>query len=496
MDPRRLELLLELSRLGSMREVGMSMHVTTSTVSQQIAVLAQEAGTPLTEPHGRRVRLTPAGQRLAGHAVTILAAIEAARLDLDPTAAPAGTVRVAAFATAVRESVLPVVRLLAQRHPAVLLGIHEHEPDEALGLLADDAVDLALTYDYNLAPARFDRSLVTQPLGLRQWGLGTPAAQGRVAGTALEVFRWFAGHDWIVNSRNSGDEEVIRTVASLAGFQPRITHRVDSLELVQDMILAGLGVGLLPAGRPVRRGVVLRTLGQPDVTQRPFAVTRRGRSAWPPLALVLRLLGEISGLTARRVNDELRVSPARWRGRSWCAVVVKPPSVRNDRILCLTGGRENASHCQRPARQEQTDYGLTTRAIPARAVSSGGIGEGDPGQRAALRPLVGVGLRPRAVRAATAVELLGEGGQDAPAFGRVGDDRGRRRQVRGDGVLEVEGELRVGGQVGKPVAWPGTGDPAQVDVVAQPVEDDLDPPRLAGSPTCGGDVDRAVLKRR
>jgi DNA-binding transcriptional LysR family regulator len=271
------------------------MQVATSTVSQQIAVLAQEAGTRLIEPHGRRVRLTPAGQRLAGHAVTILAALEAARLDLDPTAAPAGTVRVAAFATAVRDSVLPVVRLLAQRHPAVTLAIHEHEPDEALGLLAENAVDLALTYDYNLAPARFDRSLATQPLGPRQWGLGTPAAQSLVAGTALEVFRQFAEDDWIVNSRNSGDEEVIRTVASLAGFQPRITHRVDSLELVQDMILAGLGVGLLPAGPPVRRGVVLRPLGQPDVTQRPFAVTRRGLSAWPPLALVLELLGEISG---------------------------------------------------------------------------------------------------------------------------------------------------------------------------------------------------------
>src|ERR1700722_11492722 len=211
MDPRRLELLLELSRLGSMREVGMSMHVTTSTVSQQIAALAQEAGTPLTEPHGRRVRLTPAGQLLAGPAVTILAALEAARLDLDPTAAPAGTVRVAAFATAVRESVLPVVRLLAQRHPAVLLVVREHEPDEALGLLADDAVDLALTYDYNLAPARFDRSLVTRPLGLRQWGLGPPAARGGGAGRAPAGLGGSADQDWSVNSRNSGDEEVIRT---------------------------------------------------------------------------------------------------------------------------------------------------------------------------------------------------------------------------------------------------------------------------------------------
>src|SRR3954464_2657220 len=108
-DPRRLELLLELSRLGSMREVGEAMQVTTSTVSQQIAALAAESGTPLIEPDGRRVRLTPAGRRLAEHAVTIVAAVEAARLDLDPGAEPAGTLRVAGFATAVRASLLPIV---------------------------------------------------------------------------------------------------------------------------------------------------------------------------------------------------------------------------------------------------------------------------------------------------------------------------------------------------------------------------------------------------
>src|SRR5919107_1323151 len=97
MDPRRLELLLELSRLGSMHEVADALHITTSTVSQQIAALAREVGTPLLEPDGRRVRLTPAGRRLADHAVTVLAALEAARLDLDPDAAPVGTLRVAAF---------------------------------------------------------------------------------------------------------------------------------------------------------------------------------------------------------------------------------------------------------------------------------------------------------------------------------------------------------------------------------------------------------------
>src|SRR3954449_9290819 len=106
METRRLQLLVELSRLGSMRAVADEMDVTTSTVSQQIAVLAAEVGTSLVEPvgrrgrrapaagvgpslvdpGGRRVRLPPAGPRLAEHAVTILAAVDAARLDLDPAA--------------------------------------------------------------------------------------------------------------------------------------------------------------------------------------------------------------------------------------------------------------------------------------------------------------------------------------------------------------------------------------------------------------------------
>src|SRR3954470_8097565 len=125
MDPRRLRLLVELSRLGSMRAVADELQITTSTVSQQLAVLAREAGAVLIEPAGRRVRLTPAGQRLAGHAVTILAAVEAARLDLDPQAEPAGTLRVGGFATAIRRHLLPIVTGLSGTHPRVRILIHE-----------------------------------------------------------------------------------------------------------------------------------------------------------------------------------------------------------------------------------------------------------------------------------------------------------------------------------------------------------------------------------
>src|SRR4051812_25288211 len=241
MEIRRLKLLLELSRLGSMRAVADELGYTTSSVSQQLAVLAQEAGSTLIEPDGRRVRLTPAGRRLADHAVTILAAVDAARLDLDPAAEPRGTVRVAGFATAMRRSLLPLVEQLRTNHPDVLLRIHEHEPDESFALLAADDIDLALVYDYNLAPVGFDASLNAAPLWSVPWSLAVPSSARRSTPNDTEaatLFRTFADAPWIVNSRNTADERAVRTVASMAGFQPNIAHHVDSLELVQELIVA------------------------------------------------------------------------------------------------------------------------------------------------------------------------------------------------------------------------------------------------------------------
>jgi DNA-binding transcriptional LysR family regulator len=283
MDTRRLQLLLALSRLGSMRAVAETHHLTTSTVSQQIAALARETGTQLIEPDGRRVRLTPAGQRLADHAVTILAAVDSARLDLDPDAEPAGTVRVGGFATGIRVSLLPIVADLAQRYPKVEFVISEYEPIEAFALLTNDDLDLALTYDYNLAPASPGPVLEAAALWSVRWGLAVPA-NCAIKDTDIAAY---ADQAWIVNSRNTADEDAVRTLASLAGFTPRIAHEIDSLDLVEDLIVAGYGVGLLPIDRPTHPCVTVLPLSGPEVVLTGYAVTRRGRSTWPPLRVAL-----------------------------------------------------------------------------------------------------------------------------------------------------------------------------------------------------------------
>lgn len=281
MNTHRLRILLELSRQGSMREVAEELGMTTSSVSQHVAALAAEVGVPLVEPVGRRIRLTPAGRRLADHAVTILAAVDAARRDLDPSAAPSGVVRVAGFATAITQSLLPVVATLAGTHPGIAVHISEYEPLEAVDLLGRDDVDLALLYDYNLTPIALRADLVATELWDVPWGLGVPAP------AQPAPFASYAERDWIVNSRNTADEDALRTLASMAGFTPRIVHRIDSLDLVEELIVTGHGIGLLPRDRATRRGVRVLPLKDPAVVLRAYAVTRSGREQWAPLRVVL-----------------------------------------------------------------------------------------------------------------------------------------------------------------------------------------------------------------
>ena len=56
--------------------------------------------------------------------------------------------------------------------------------------------------------------------------------------------------------------------------------------------ITSLGVGLLPAALTTIPTVAVQPLDHPAVTLRSYAVSRRGRAVWPPLALVLRLLAD------------------------------------------------------------------------------------------------------------------------------------------------------------------------------------------------------------
>src|SRR5690625_1444782 len=86
-----------------------------------------------------------------------------------------------------------------------------------------------------------------------------------------------------------------------AGFAPRIGHRIDNLEIVEQVVAAGMGVGVMPKLASVtRRGVVHSPLGELGGTRGISLAGSTGGWAWRPIALLARYLWE----AARGVLDD------------------------------------------------------------------------------------------------------------------------------------------------------------------------------------------------
>jgi len=154
--------------------------------------------------------------------------------------------------------------------------VTDTHPLDALELLRTGKVEVAIIFRYD--------ETEPEPVGVRLHPLlDDPVhllSTRREPGLAgLRDATWIAGCE---RCRSH-----LLSLCADAGFEPRIAHRADSLDLVEDLVVAGFGVGLLPADQPPRPGVRLLELVAPAVVLRCYAVVRRGRRSWPPLALVL-----------------------------------------------------------------------------------------------------------------------------------------------------------------------------------------------------------------
>ncbi len=144
LDVRRLRLLRELARRGTIAAVAEALAFSPSAVSQQLGVLEREAGLPLLERTGRRVRLTPAGQNLVLHAEAVLERLE--RADADLAAARgglSGALRIGAFPTATRAIVPAALVALARLHPGLEPMVRETDPAEVAHALRAGDLDVA-----------------------------------------------------------------------------------------------------------------------------------------------------------------------------------------------------------------------------------------------------------------------------------------------------------------------------------------------------------------
>lgn len=110
LDARRLSALVCVAQTGSLTAAARQLGVTQPAISQQLRTLESEYGLTLVVRSGRGVRLTAAGELLAGRAAPILAALEGIEDELDALQrGETGLVRVASVPTALVRVVAPAM---------------------------------------------------------------------------------------------------------------------------------------------------------------------------------------------------------------------------------------------------------------------------------------------------------------------------------------------------------------------------------------------------
>ncbi|MEV6494116.1 LysR family transcriptional regulator [Actinoplanes sp. NPDC051633] len=293
MDVRRLQILAEVARHGSINRAAASLLITPSAVSQQISALERALGTPAIVRSTRGVTLTDAGRLLVETAEAVTAELSRAERDLGRLAtAGAAKLTVATFTSGGQRLLPAALRRLATERPGIELTVLEQEPEESLPQVRSGAADLALVYNFDGPPPvrPGDRSgLLWTPLMDDPMFVVFPADHplaGRDSVTIAEL----SGERWVHGCLDMGDS--LDHYAALAGYVPVVACRGTDYVFAQSLVRAGVGISMIPQVALVgdRGGLAAVPLEPPGPTRYVGVVTARRRRPDPLVDALLRTL--------------------------------------------------------------------------------------------------------------------------------------------------------------------------------------------------------------
>jgi DNA-binding transcriptional LysR family regulator len=298
----RLRLLSLLETLGTVRAVAETLHLSASTVSQQLAVLETETRCRLLERTGRKVRLTPAGLLLARRGREILDQMAEAEAELHAlNDEPIGTVRLGAFQSAIHTLAVPTATRLATTHPRLHLELIESEPHESGPALRSGEVDVVVTTtDYSGLSWGADLEII--PLGTDPIVLVLPRHHPLTGRTTVSLAAC-AEETWACDRPQSYMADLTMRLCRESGFEPRVACRFSNYLMLLQHVASGRSIALLPAlAVTPDHAVTTRRLSTP-VHRNVTIVVRRGttqRAAVNAVVAALRDHPEIPALSAPR----------------------------------------------------------------------------------------------------------------------------------------------------------------------------------------------------
>lgn len=242
MTLRELQYLIALADHRNFRRAAEACHVSQPTLSTQIRKLEDELGVKLVERAPRRVMLTPAGQDAVERARRILHEVaqmqEAARRGQE---SEAGSLRLGVFPTLGPYLLPHVVPRIRDRFPRLELLLFEEKSDALVSRLIQGSLDAAF-----LALPVHDTHLHAELLFEEPFLVAVPPGHPLAAQDKLTLPE-LRHHNLMLLEDGHCLRDQALEVCQLSGARETSEFRGTSLETLRQMVVAGVGITLLPA---------------------------------------------------------------------------------------------------------------------------------------------------------------------------------------------------------------------------------------------------------
>lgn len=275
----RLQLLVQFEVLGTMQQVADVMHVSKSTVSQQLNLLEQETGVTLFERIGRQVRLTVAGRELCRKVRPVLGQLELIGNSLGESDDKViGTVHVASFSSAMSSFVLPALQKLSGKYPQLESKVSELEPNLSLPLLDSRQIGIAIVAYLGRGGnlQRFERAVTPIGSDRMQILVSRDNPLARHESVSIEDL---ADSVWAMEQVDAYLPSYMTSLCKAAGFMPKTGGVFTSYSAMKKAVKLNMMICALPTlaiAADVDDSIITLPL-VPGHTRRIFMVTRNSQ---------------------------------------------------------------------------------------------------------------------------------------------------------------------------------------------------------------------------
>jgi LysR family transcriptional regulator, low CO2-responsive transcriptional regulator len=226
-----------VAREGGFTRAAARARVSQPTLSTQVKALEETYHVQLFERRGRRLAMTPLGQRLLDITGRLFALEDEARALLAGTQALSrGHLRVWADSP---YHAVPVLARIRQRHAGLTFSLRIDNSAGVVKALLDLEADVAVTAAVTSDPRLFSRRIKDDRL------IAFVPRRHALARRAVLRLDAFAGRDLVLRERGSNTREVFERALAGAGVLPGALIEVQTREAVREAVAAGFGIGVV-----------------------------------------------------------------------------------------------------------------------------------------------------------------------------------------------------------------------------------------------------------